>query len=165
MHISHSEAWDMVTQSTVKNRMGSYSLPFGFVQSPILSSLALDRSALGRCLRSAKRRGVRLSVYVDDIIMSSPSEMALRGYLGELECAAEASGYVLNDNKRQLSALSVEAFNLLISHQYLKVTSERIKEFESVTRTADLARELAIVGYVGTVDQSQAGKLAAFYGI
>ena len=40
--------------------------------------------------------------------------------------------------------LSVEAFNLLLSTGDLRATPERLRKFEEVERTANLARETAI---------------------
>lgn len=166
LHVPHAEAWDILTQSTVRKAAGpGYTLPFGFVQSPVLASVALDRSAVGACFRTAKRSGVRLSVYVDDILISSPDAASLRAYVQALHKAASASGYSLNEDKSQVAVPSVEAFNLRLAHRHLEVTPERIMEFERVERTATLAREIAIIGYVGTVNPSQAGMLRATYGL
>jgi hypothetical protein len=66
------DAWHISCQSTVsKNKIGGpFSLPFGFVQSPVLSSLVLSSSALGKTLSILYVSGIKLSVYMDDIIMS-----------------------------------------------------------------------------------------------
>ena len=49
-----------------------YMLPYGFVQSPILASLALGESRLGKRLCTiAELPQTAVSVYVDDIIVSN----------------------------------------------------------------------------------------------
>lgn len=166
LHVPHAEAWDIVTTSTVRRAAGSgYCLPFGFVQSPVLASAALDRSALGAWFRAARRGGVRLSVYVDDILVSSRNEPALRSYVEALHRAASSAGYDLNEAKSQVAVPTVEAFNLRLSHRHLEVTPQRMREFEAVERTDTLDREIAIVGYVKTVNVGQAAMLKAIYGL
>jgi hypothetical protein len=88
------EARRMAAESTVVHpTLGGAILPFGFVQSPILASLCLSKSALGRCLREAPRRfGVKVSVYVDDIILSSNDESRLTEAIQNVESAANRSG-------------------------------------------------------------------------
>lgn len=57
--------------SCVKNPYGDprYTLPYGFVQSPIMATLVLMRSAVGVFLRNLSET-VTSSVYVDDISLS-----------------------------------------------------------------------------------------------
>ena len=60
--------------STVKHPIDSKRtiVPYGFVQSPIVASVCLRYSALGKYLQSLQKRDdLALSVYVDDIIIST----------------------------------------------------------------------------------------------
>ena len=71
--LRHEPAWEIAQRSTVeKNKdRGDFSLPYGFVQSPILASLALDKSGLGRAMSAVARSNhTRLTCYVDDVILS-----------------------------------------------------------------------------------------------
>lgn len=52
-------------------------LPFGFCQSPILATLVLERSVLGRELKRLATAGFHVSVYMDDIVLSSNDERPL----------------------------------------------------------------------------------------
>ena len=69
--VKHGFAWDAACQSTVSKdgRGAPYSLPFGFVQSPVLASLALATSALGAALSKLHSGGLVLSVYMDDSVL------------------------------------------------------------------------------------------------
>ena len=67
--------------------------------------------------------------------------------------------------KSQIRVPSVETFNLLLSRGDLRVLPERIRGFEGVERTGNLAREKAIVDYVETVNPDQAAALKALYGL
>src|SRR5215831_18850796 len=87
--IDRRKAWKIAQQSTVKKMAGSFSLPYGFVQSPILPSLALDRSALGRRIAAlARSNHVRLSCYVDDVVFSGVEKCAVESARLELIEAA-----------------------------------------------------------------------------
>jgi hypothetical protein len=69
--IDHREAWDIARGSTVEKtpRKGDFSLPYGFIQSPALASLALDRSALGcRMKVLARSNQTRLSCYAAELL-------------------------------------------------------------------------------------------------
>lgn len=166
LRFPQEEAWEIAVQSTVQKVPGGrFSLPFGFVQSPVLASIALDRSALGTCFRSARRGGAKLSVYVDDVLASATAEAALQDYVEALGSAAARAGFELNGGKSQIGLPMVEAFNLLLSPSDLRVTPERMAEFEGVERTPGQVREAAIVGYVETVNPGQADALRALYGL
>jgi hypothetical protein len=159
---SHEEAWIIAVRSTVKkDGVPGYSLPFGFVQSPILASAALDRSALGAAFRSAGT--VLLSVYVDDILMSAAGEEELAQYVSALHQAAVTSGYQLHTTKAQLGT-EVEVFNLCLSNGEARITEGRIKKFAAVERTAYGLREWAIVRYVQGINPEQAEELKTIYG-
>ena len=166
LRFSHDEAWDIAAASTVRKSPGDgLSLPFGFVQSSALASVALDQSALGACFRTSRRSGVSLSVYVDDILASARDESALWAYVEALSAAASSAGYELNGGKSQITVPSVEAFNLALSRGDLRVMPERMEQFGAVERTPEQVREAAIVGYVETVNPVQAAALKALYAL
>ncbi|HEB57236.1 MAG TPA: hypothetical protein ENI98_13240 [Gammaproteobacteria bacterium] len=76
---------------TKPNSNGKESiLPFGFVQSPIIASLCLSKSALGRYLDKLGSTGFKVTVYMDDIIISTSqsyntAELALSNLLDRAE--------------------------------------------------------------------------------
>ena len=133
------------------------------MQSPAFASVALDQSALGYCLRTARRSGVLLSVYVDDILVSADGEGTLRAHVEALIAAAASAGYELNGDKSQIVVPSVAAFNLSVSTGDLRVTGERMERFGEVERTPGQVRESAIVSYVETVNTVQAAALKERY--
>jgi hypothetical protein len=55
--IRHDRAWEIAQESTVEKtlRQRDFSLPYGFIQSPVLASLTLDRSAFGRVMKTVAR--------------------------------------------------------------------------------------------------------------
>src|SRR5262249_22936156 len=88
-------------------------LPFGFVQSPLLASLCLRESALGRFLERVHKKGdVKVSVYVDDIVLSSSDPRGLGAELIEaLRASAKRSRFSFGVAKAQGPGIAIEAFN------------------------------------------------------
>lgn len=165
--MSNADAFEIATQSTVTKPSPGHgrSLPFGFVQSPVLASLALDRSALGGCLRTGRPGHIKLSVYVDDIIISGSDEVHVRAYVEQIERAASLSRYTLSRAKSRVAVSSVKAFNLDLSCSDLRVTPERMDAFSQIERTPDQAKERAIVSYVASVNPGQAEWLSTSLGL
>ena len=124
---SHYARW-----STVKNPFGnpSYAVPYGFVQSPIIATLVLDRSPLGSLLRSLDQ-SISVSVYVDDISLSSSDPTVLLAAVQRVREAFAASGFSANESKTQGPARRIEVFNCDLSHGATTVTLARISDFEA----------------------------------
>jgi len=136
-------------------------LPFGFVTSPLLASLCLCQSALGRCLRElTPKYGVTVSVYVDDIVLSSNSQRDLEAALADIEVAAARSRFRLSDVKREGPAASITAFNIELTNQSLRIEPRRWTQFINTysTATSDAVRD-GVSGYVRTVNGMQASML------
>lgn len=165
LRIPKADALDYATLSTV-NKASGRSLPFGFVQSPALASLALDRSALGKALWSLRRAGeVALSVYMDDILVSARDVAQVDAAVSVLDRAAAMAGFILSPAKRQVGVPEVEAFNLRMAKDFLEVSPERMAAFAATERTTDGAKERAIVGYVATVNEAQSLVLEEVFGL
>ena len=154
------EAFEAARLSTVrKPGHAGYSAPFGFVQSPLLASLVLDRSALGRSLRRIKSAGALLSVYVDDILLSSDSAATTQAFLAEVQVAANASGLPLNLAKSQLQpGPAAEAFNLHIGNGMLRVNGLRMTKFSSDAYYASAEQLEGYAYYLNSVNHNQAIK-------
>lgn len=122
--------------STVKNPYegGGYVIPYGFVQSPILASLVLARSAVGSYLRGLDQT-ITVSVYMDDICLSGNDEAVLREAFTGLLTAVEEAGFTLNDDKTRITAKQIDIFNCNLEHDHTSVLQERKNEFYSVFRS------------------------------
>lgn len=106
----------------------SYSLPYGFVQSPILATLVMAVSALGKHLRDAPAN-VTVSVYMDDISLSSDSMTDLRSFFdATLKCIDETN-FIVNDAKVRLPGPALDLFNCNLQFERTVVLPERIAEF------------------------------------
>ena len=140
--------------------LGKYMLPYGFVQSPLLASLAFAHSKLGSCLSKLKEEGYCVSVYVDDIIISAGSDSALNECWPDIQSAAESAKFPLNPTKMQGPGPMVTAFNIELSHGSLRLRSGRLNEFQSAYQTTSNphARN-GIFGYVQAVNPAQAATL------
>ena len=159
--IGRRKAWEIAQQSTVEKMAGSFSLPYGFVQSPILASLALDRSALGRRIASlARSNHVRLSCYVDDVVFSGVEKCAVESARLELIEAAGLSNFVINTIKSQLPGPQITVFNIVLSNGEMALTADRMRQFEKDLIHATQPTAAAILAYAASVNSSQADYLS-----
>lgn len=131
--------------SCVKNPIGdqpSYSLPYGFIQSPILASLVLAHSPVGIELDQLRNQ-VSISVFVDDISVSSNDPDLLSMIFDQLRSCFDDSPFSLNENKTIEPTERLQIFNCKLAHQVSSVTQERINEFYAT----DDRSEASIAGF------------------
>jgi hypothetical protein len=159
--IDRQNAWEIAQQSTVEKMPGSFSLPYGFVQSPVLASLALDRSVLGRQIAVlARSNQVRLSCYVDDLVLSGVEQCAVEdGRLALIE-AARQSNFVINTTKSQLPGRQITVFNIVLSNGEMALTADRMYKFEKDLIHGTQPAAEAILAYARSVNSTQANDLA-----
>ncbi|OIP99484.1 MAG: hypothetical protein AUK35_06285 [Zetaproteobacteria bacterium CG2_30_46_52] len=157
---SYVKAREIAIHSTVHHPKAKHLsiLPFGFVQSPIIASVCLRMSTLGNCLHELhKQAGMEVSVYMDDIILSSNNLDDLKKALEKVEQASERSILPLNKKKQEGPDRMVTAFNIKLSRNNLDITAERLGEFQSIYHASPNPNQKAgILHYVKTVNASQA---------
>ncbi|SRR6266566_3028105 len=88
-----------------------YVLPIGFVQSPLLASLALMRSPIAGAIARAQARGCKVSVYFDDFIGSGPNAADLTIVYNDILATFTEANLMANPNKLLLPAAAIRAFN------------------------------------------------------
>jgi hypothetical protein len=161
LNFSHAEAWEMACDSTVDKSppQRRFSAPFGFVQSPLVSSLVLSHSALGGAIRGLRAQDVQVSVYMDDITVSGDSEVDVRNALSTLQRAAIAAQLELNEAKQQLPDASVTNFNIAFGSGVMRVTEKRMDEFHEAFDVAGEYARIGIHSYVFSVNGDQAAEL------
>ena len=158
----YAEAREMASESVVRRPgIEGFVIPYGFVQSPILASLALDKSKLGSLLRSFDRQDdLRVSVYVDDIIVSAKDFDRLAEAAARLAEVAEIARFPLSSTKTEGPADRVTAFNIDLSEAELLITPERMQRLGQAYQQSDsVYRRAGILGYVESVNPDQAGTL------
>jgi reverse transcriptase-like protein len=164
LHFSYDDARQTAADSTVRHPTvpGRSVLPYGFIQSPILASVALSKSRLGSALDHLhqKVRAINISVYVDDIIVSCDDHAKLEEVCGVLTAAAKKSRLAFNPAKSQGPASAITAFNIELTHGNLEIEAERLAEFAAMlAATPSAQREQGIVSYVTSVNAAQAAAL------
>ncbi|MBC7434154.1 MAG: hypothetical protein H7345_19035, partial [Rubritepida sp.] len=129
-HVQHAK-W-----SCVKNPYGlpTYSLPYGFVQSPILSTLVLATSNAGTVIERLSK-SCQISVYVDDILLSSNDEAGLKEIYGDIKNELLLSQFQTNLSKCSDPGTYIEIFNCELKSGYSAVTAARIDKFQAVIRS------------------------------
>lgn len=159
---SFYDANEAAAHSVVRTEDG-FSLPYGFTQSPLLASLCLDWSPCGAFLRKIPKE-FRVSVYVDDIILSHASDRdALLALSNELVECFRSSGFPVSEKKMTLAETQIVCFNIRLSSGELIIVPDRMQEFYN-----DIALNLendhvldGIEGYVRTVNADQADDVGA----
>lgn len=156
-----ADAWEMACDSTVDKAPPTrvFSVPFGFVQSPLIASLVLANSALGRRIERLRRAGVTVTVYMDDITVSGDSEQAVSAAIAQLIEAANLAGFVFNPEKSQPASAVVTGFNIEFGSGAMTITPERMNEFEEAFQEGNEYQQEGIYGYVASVNQGQLARL------
>ena len=118
--------------SCVKNPYGApaYALPYGFIQSPVLATLVLMESGVGKFLRSLATKGLVLpTVYMDDLSLSSDDLSALQMAFDELLIEVGNAGFEVSPNKTRAPGAAIDLFNCDLSHGQTRVSDDRINAF------------------------------------
>lgn len=143
------------------DRGHSHSLPYGFVQSPMLASLCLAKSHLGVALKEcSKIDEICMTVYMDDILLSSKSAISLQTWYENLIMAADRSKFLVNLDKSHGPSNKTTVFNITLSHMDMKVDERRFETFmEEYQKSENPFQKNGIGAYVGTVSKAQALQL------
>lgn len=160
-YFGYEKAREIAIQSTVQNPESNekeFVLPFGFVQSPILASVCLSKSALGRNLKELHQHpAYAVTVYMDDIIVSANELDLLEQASENLQGAAEKSRFPLNDRKQEGPADCVTSFNIKLCQGSLAITNERLSKFSYAHAFSTNEHQRAgILEYVRSVNPEQA---------
>jgi len=137
--------------STVANPFEAprYALPYGFVQSPILASLVLASSTVGEHLGSLPPE-VTVSVYVDDISLSSDDLGALEAAYHATIGVLEADNFQVSADKLRPPAAAIDVFNCDLAHGHAKVRDDRIGQFMADAPSQEA--EAAFAAYCASVE-------------
>jgi hypothetical protein len=153
------EARKWATASTVQDPSitGNKHIPYGFVQSQMLASLCLFGSALGKYLHTIHGKdGVIVSVYVDDVIVSSSCVEQLEWIEARIRESAARSKFALSDSKSSSPGLQISAFNILVSEASMSLEPNRLSEFSAALSAATSGfQRQGILNYVKSVSPSQ----------
>lgn len=155
--VGYKTAREYAHASTVKKitELGTM-IPYGFPQSQILASVCLYNSALGVLLNKIfNARDVVVSVYVDDIIISSDTIEKLKAAEELVKVSAIKAGFELNSLKQQGPSQEINSFNIDISKQGLKISESRMNLFQSRIWNASPEEMAGIHSYVNSVNPMQ----------
>lgn len=156
LHISRASTVPLNYDGETKSRV-----PFGFPQSPLLSSIVLDQSSVGRYLRTLSRSPrVEISVYVDDITLSGNDERELLAEYEELICLCARSRFTVSTEKSHPPRRSSRLFNIDISQNSVEICAERMSKFVAAYREPrSIAQQEGIYNYVGSINIAQLAQL------
>lgn len=157
---SFKDAARIAEGSTVSTGEGKTSLPYGFPQSPLLATLALYKSYLGKYLDELnKKKDILVSVYMDDIIISWDNDsLKVKDIKIKLLNASIKSKLFLNKEKNQTSCdkKPLNAFNILINkYNQLEISSKRIEKFKNQFSNGSEISKKAIIKYINLINEQQ----------
>lgn len=127
----HYAKWSCVRNPFDEPR---YSLPYGFVQSPIIATLVMMRSGVGDFLRTVGP-DVTASVYMDDISLSSNDEELLRQTFATLRVRLEEANFIINMSKVREPGPAIDLFNCDLRSGHTSVKKSRVDQFYGEHRT------------------------------
>ncbi|KZK66709.1 hypothetical protein A1L58_04660 [Shewanella baltica] len=161
---SYEDARGFAKMSTVPqcgDWQHSHSLPYGFAQSPMLASLCLEKSYLGIVLSKCREsKDVCVTVYMDDILISSKSNVSLQFWYDSIILSAEKSKFIINKDKSHGPETETTIFNIKLSALDLKVERQRFASFyDKYNKSENPSQKKGIGSYVGTVNKVQALEL------
>ncbi len=159
-YFGYDTAREIATKSSVvcpDETPVKHMLPFGFVQSALLASLCLDKSAFGIYLKKlSKDKKLRISVYMDDVIVSSNNKKYLKTVTQNLKEEAIKSKWKLNTAKEVDTEEIITAFNILLKRSLIELTQARLDRFvEAYDKSESENKRLGIKRYVSSVNVSQ----------
>jgi hypothetical protein len=134
---------------------GRKFLPYGFVQSMALATLAIEKGLLGKVVGDCRLEGIFVTMYVDDIIMSSNSLIDLEVAYGRVISAIGEANLSVSGEKCSLPDLQVDAFNCTARNLNMELTRTRFDKFQSALIAASPRRRIAILRYVGVINAHQ----------
>lgn len=157
----YDKARSIAMESTVSipTRSGQvFALPFGFPQSTIIASICLRKSKLGKTIHKLDRtQGVKVSVYVDDIIISTQNLDDAKHALSLIQESSQRSKLPLNEQKLKGPAESITAFNIDLSSTAILINSIRFDEMVAAYESSSNVNQRAgIIGYIRSVNFDQA---------
>jgi hypothetical protein len=158
---SFRECLDIARQSTVRiPNYDGYRLPYGYVQSTILSTIVLDRSLLGSTLKKLKRDKLNVSIYVDDVLISSNHLFDYANVLHDILEAAQKSNFRIgrsNFTSEHTCALGIEIRGAELWVEQAKMEKFRLR----VKADPNSLSSQATIAYVRSVNKQQAAELDA----
>ena len=139
------------------------ALPYGFPQSPILASISLQYSILGKFLGELHQSpSYMVSVYMDDMIVSTNSlPRANEAYETLCEKVTRSNFAINTDKCTGVVADQIEAFNIIADAKGIKLTEERLAKFKEALRNPNITinKQTGILNYVRSINSKQYGKL------
>ncbi|ODR98591.1 hypothetical protein AUC68_09300 [Methyloceanibacter methanicus] len=132
-----SAEWSCVKNPYVRP---SYTLPIGFVQSPILATLVTLQSPLVQAIEEAMAEGVLVSLYFDDFVGSAADKARLTSAYERILSACALANFIVNETKLAPPSDAIVAFNCNLTHQNSEVRLDRIAEFYADVRSTSSAQ-------------------------
>lgn len=156
--IQKDKAFNIAYASVVQDGDRKH-LPFGFRQSPLIATLALEKSLLGKKLISIKNSGICVTAYVDDIIISSNSLEDISVATDEVIIASKQAELPLSAEKMSKSMGEITAFNCNLAKLGPRITEERLAEFVDQMNSGSPESIRSILNYISAISADDIERL------
>ena len=158
-------AFDMAYASVVEHD-GKKFLPYGFMQSMALATVCIECSSLGTTLIRINDSGNALvSMYVDDIILSSDDEVALAAAYEAVLAAVQQANFNVNTAKSVPPSDEIQVFNCCLSKGSMNFTDDRMTKFSEDFGMGGEFTKAAIARYMKVVNEDQLDEMLATFAL
>ena len=155
---SNRYALDVASRSCVEVE-GRKFLPYGFVQSMALATLAVEKSELGKRISLLRDSKLTITMFVDDIIISSNSQFQLKSGFDCLNDAISVSNFSMSVAKSSPPNSQLNVFNCMIESGSMRIDDSRMERFiEQLKTCSDLGR-ISILKYIKLINHEQHNSL------
>lgn len=163
-YFGYDKARELAKASTVRKpglNVVRLMVPFGFVQSSLIASICLDKSTFGEFLKKLSNDpDYVLSVYMDDIIISSGNRSDLASKTEELKKYLVRSHWASSQSKELIAQNAITAFNIDLMPDLVEICSSRIQKFKTdYLQSGSENKKSAIIAYIKTVNEDQLSEL------
>jgi hypothetical protein len=138
--------WSTVSSPYCKSK---YVLPYGFVQSPIVSTLVMATSNFGNHILCLPKT-IKVSIYMDDILLSSNNIEELQMAFTSTCAILGADGFQVNFAKLSAPILKINIFNCDLEQGRSVVCESR--KFDFFANCTDKLSENAFIEYCNYVE-------------
>ena len=163
-YFGYDKAREIAKNSTVRrpdSQVSKLMVPFGFVQSSLIASVCLDKSTFGEFLKGLSTDpNFVLSVYMDDIIISSNNKVDLANKTHELKKFLVKSHWASSQKKELIAQRAITAFNIDLMQNLIEVCDSRLQKFKAdYLQSGSTNKKSAIIAYIKTVNEAQLSEL------
>lgn len=160
--IPYEESYNIAYNSVVEENNRKI-LPYGFVQSMVLATLSFEKSGFCSEVIRINNTDVSVTIYVDDIIISSNDQQRVGEIYDYLCSIINQSNFSISLDKSQNCSVKITSFNCSISQGNMRILEDRMESFrQSYSNGNSFTRE-AILRYIDVINTDQRNNFLSLF--